>query len=264
MDPAGRNPGLGPHPRQPETSRGGRALILSAPMSLRRPATKSALFVLSLALTAGAALTACKEGGYRGGKKSAARAWLEDPSSGEKTGNKFKWAQLETEFEVPDTLYVFKNCEEDSHSAQENKWVPLITCASGGTPASDADGLESAPSTSGDAEAISLSFYLAPKERPVDERAVAFFTNEYKEAGLKIEELAFNDDYFSKTGIFAKLQVMDESGDNAIREIQQFMWPIDDVLFIARMEYPYGDTRAVQQDWKAIMPYFKVGKAKEE
>jgi hypothetical protein len=36
------------------------------------------------------------------------------------------------------------------------------------------------------------------------------------------------------------------------------------VLFIVRTEYPYGDTRAIQQDWKAIMPYFKVGKAKEE
>jgi hypothetical protein len=57
---------------------------------------------------------------------------------------------------------------------------------------------------------------------------------------------------------------MDESGTNAVREIQQFMWPVDDVLFIARMEYPYGDTRAIQQDWKAIMPYFKVGKPKEE
>jgi hypothetical protein len=234
-------------------------------MSLRRKSMKSALFALSLTLTAGAALTACKGGGgYRGGKKSPARQWLDDPSSGEKTGNKFKWAALETEFEIPDTLYVFKNCEESSHSPEgDNKWVPLVSCASGGAVSAGDENL-GASAPSGDAEPVAMTFYLAPKERPVDERAVAYFNNEYKEAGLKVEELAYNDDYFSKNGIFAKLQVMDESGTNAIREIQQFMWPVDDVLFIVRTEYPYGDTRAIQQDWKAIMPYFKVGKAKEE
>lgn len=232
-------------------------------MSLRRQFTKSALFALSLAVSAGVVVAGCSGGGYRKGKKTAMRQWLDDPQSGSKTGNKISFPQLETVFEIPDTLYVFKNCEEAGHSADENKWVPLITCASAGAPASDADGLEAA-TPSGDSEAIALSFYLAAKERPVDERAVAFYNNEYKESGLKVEELAFNDDYFSKTGIFAKLQVMDESGTNAIREIQQFMWPVNDVLFIARMEYPYGDTRAIQQDWKAIMPYFKVGKDKEE
>ena len=107
---------------------------------------------------------------------------------------------------------------------------------------------------------IALTFYLAPKGRPVDERAVAYYTSEYQNAGLKVADLSYNDDYFYKDGIFAKLEVMDESGTNAVREIQQFMWPIGDVVFIARMEYPYGDTRAVQQDWKAIMPYFKTGK----
>lgn len=112
-------------------------------------------------------------------------------------------------------------------------------------------------SASSDAEPIAMTFYLAPKERPVDERAVSYFNNAYQEAGLKVEELAYNDDYFEKTGIFAKLQVVDESG-NATREIQQFMFPYGDVLFIVRTEYPYGDSRAIQQDWKAIMPYFRV------
>jgi hypothetical protein len=226
----------------------------------------SALFALSLALSVGVAVAGCSGSGGRRGKKSPARQWLESPSSGQKNGNKFVWTQLDTVFEIPDTLYVFKNCEEASHSPEgDNKWVPLVSCGSTGTPSGDPDGLgEAAPSSSGDSEAIALTFFLAPKERPVDERAVAFFTNEYKEAGLKVEELAFNDDYFSKTGIFAKLQIMDESGTNALREIQQFMWPVDDVLFIARMEYPFGDTRAIQQDWKSIMPYFKVGKVKDE
>lgn len=230
-----------------------------------RKSTKSVLFALSLTLTAGAALTACSGGGgYRGGKKSPARAWLDSPSTGEKTGNKFKWTALQVEFEIPDTLYVFKNCEESSHSPEgDNKWVPLVSCGSGGA-VSDADADAGAVAPSGDAEPIAMTFYVAPKGRPVDERAVAFFNNEYKEAGLKVEELAYNDDYFSKNGIYAKLQVMDESGENAVREIQQFMWPMDDVLFIVRTEYPFGDSRAIQQDWKSIMPYFKVGKQKEE
>jgi hypothetical protein len=233
-------------------------------MSLRSRSSKSALFALSLAVSAGITLTACGGGGgYRGGKKSAMRQWLDNPSSGEKNGNKIAFPALQTVFEIPETLYVFKNCEEAGHSEDSNKWVPLVSCGSAGTPSTDGDGLEAA-APSGDSEAISLTFYLAAKERPVDERAVAFYNNEYKEAGLKVEELAFNDDYFDKTGIFAKLQIMDESGTNAIREIQQFMWPVEDVLFIARTEYPFGDTRAIQQDWKSIMPYFKVGKPKDE
>lgn len=228
--------------------------------------TKSVLLALALAVSAGASLPGCGGGGgYRGGKKSPLRQWLDEPSRGSKDGNTFKWSQLDTTFEVPETLYVFKNCEESGHSPEgDNKWVPLVSCSSEGTTVSDPDGVGDVAASSDGSEAIALTFYLAPKERPVDERAVAFFNNEYKEAGLKVEELAFNDDYFQKTGIFAKLQVMDESGTNAVREIQQFMWPVVDVLFIARMEYPFGDTRAVQQDWKSIMPYFKVGKPSDE
>jgi hypothetical protein len=233
-------------------------------MSLRRPSTKSALFALSLTLSAGAALTACKGGGgYRGGKKSPARAVARRPVERREDGQQVQVGAAATEFEIPDTLYVFKNCEEDGHSPEGEDQVGAAgRVRVDGAAASDEDGVGRPLRAT--ADAIALTFYLAPKERPVDERAVAYFTNEYKEAGLKVEELAYNDDYFSKNGIFAKLQVMDESGTNAVREIQQFMWPIDDVLFIARMEYPYGDTRAIQQDWKAIMPYFKVGKPTEK
>ncbi len=234
-------------------------------MSLTRTFTSSTLLALSLAVAAGVALPGCGDkGGYRGGKKTKARAWLDEPSSGEKTGNKIKFPQLDLEFEIPDTLYVFKNCAEASHTAEkqgEETWVPIISCeSSGGAASSDPDGVGDAAPASDGGDAIAINFYLAPKGRPVDERAVAYYTSEYKEAGLKVEELAYNDDYFYKNGIYAKLQVMDESGTNAVREIQQFMWPVRDVVFIARMEYPYGDTRAVQQDWKAIMPYFKTGK----
>lgn len=226
-------------------------------MTLCHTTTRSTLLALSLVACAGVSLSGCGDkSGYRGGKKTKARQWLDDPSSGEKSGSFIKFPQLDLVFEIPDTLYVFKNCEEASHSPDgEEKWVPLITCASVGAVSADPDGVGDAPA---DGDAIALTFYLAAKGRPIDERAVAYYKNTYKESGLTVEELAFNDDYFYKTGIFAKLQVMDESGTNAIREIQQFMWPVQDVVFIARMEYPYGDSRAVQQDWKAIMPYFKT------
>lgn len=222
-------------------------------MSMR--ARSLSLFALSLAL----ALPACAGGGgYRGGKKSEARQWLESPSRGRRDGNKIVIPQIGMEFEIPETLYVFKNCDETGHSTgdgPEKSWVTLVTCTSSGVTSSDVD---EGASASSDSEAIAITFYLAPKERPVDERAVAYFGNEYQQAGLKVEDLAYNDDYFQKTGIYAKLQVMDESGANAVREIQQFMFPYGDVLYVARMEYPFGDTRAIQQDWKAIMPYFRV------
>jgi hypothetical protein len=229
---------------------------LETPMTLCRTFTSSTLLALSLVVCAGVSLPGCGDkGGYRGGKKTKMRQWLDDPSSGQKEGNFIKFPQLDLVFEIPDTLYVFKNCAEASHSPEgDEKWVPIITCASTGA-AADPDGVGEAPA---DSDAIALTFYLAPKGRPIDERAVAYYNNAYQESGLKVEELAFNDDYFYKTGIFAKLQVMDDSGTNAVREIQQFMWPVKDVVFVARMEYPFGDSRAIQQDWKAIMPYFKT------
>ena len=56
---------------------------------------------------------------------------------------------------------------------------------------------------------------------------------------------------------------MDESGDNALREIQQFMCPDDDVCSSSAWSTRTATTRAVQQDWKAILPYFKVGKPRK-
>lgn len=234
-------------------------------MSSRR-VPKNVFFALALAVAAGSVVASgCGgSGARRKGKQSEARQWIDDPSSGKKEGNIIKIPQIGLEFEIPDTLYVFKNCEETGHSKGElesnKEWVTVVSCSSGGAvSSSDEDLGASAPS--GESEPIALTFYLAPKERPVDERAVAFYRNQYQEQGLSIEDLSFNDGYFDKTGIYAKLQVVDESG-NATREIQQFMFPYGDVMYIARMEYPFGDTRAIAQDWKAIMPYFRVSLAR--
>lgn len=229
-------------------------------MSSRRSVPKNVFLALALAVAAGSVVTTTGCGGSgarKKGKQSEARKWIDNPSSGKREGSFIKIPQIGLEFEIPDTLYVFKNCEEASHTtgdSPEKDWVALVSCSSAGVSSSDED---LGASSSSDSEMISLNFYLAPKDRPVDERAVAYFRNQYQEAGLSIEDLSFNDDYFDKTGIFAKLQVVDESG-NATREIQQFMFPYGDVLYIARTEYPFGDTRAIQQDWKSIMPYFRV------
>lgn len=234
-------------------------------MSSRR-VPKNVLFAVALAVAAGSVVSSgCGgSGARRKGKQSEARKWIDNPSSGKKEGNTIKIPQIGLEFEIPDTLYVFKNCEETGHSKGElesnKEWVTVASCSSAGVSSSDEDLGAAAPSS--DSEMIALTFYLAPKERPVDERAVAFYRNQYQEAGLNIEDLSFNDGYFDKTGIYAKLQVMDESGTNAVREIQQFMFPYGDVMYIARMEYPFGDTRAIAQDWKAIMPYFRVSLAR--
>ena len=230
-------------------------------MSFRRSVPKNVLFALALAVAAGSVVssTGCSSSGKsRKGKKSVARQWIDSPSSGKREGNIIKIAPIGLEFEIPDTLYVFKNCDEASHGTSdspEKGWVAVASCSSAGTTSSDED---LGASSSSDSEMISLNFYLAPKERPVDERAVAFYRNEYEQAGLNIEDLSFNDDYFDKTGIYAKLHIMDESGTNAVREIQQFMFPYGDVVYVVRTEYPYGDSRAIQQDWKSILPYFKV------
>lgn len=227
-------------------------------MSSRRSFPKNVFLALALAVAAGSVMTSTGCGGSSARRKgkSEARKWIDNPTSGKREGSFIKIPQIGLEFEIPDTLYVFKNCEEASHTASsspEKNWVAVVSCSSTGTTSSDED----LGASSDESEMIALNFYLAPKERPVDERAVAYYRNQYQQAGLNVEELAFNDDYFDKTGIFAKLQVVDESG-NALREIQQFMFPYGDVLYIARTEYPFGDTRAIQQDWKSIMPYFRV------
>ena len=230
-------------------------------MSFRRTVPKNMLFALSLAVAAGsvASSTGCGSSkSQRKGKPSVARQWIDSPSSGQREGNIIKIPPIGLEFEIPDTLYVFKNCDESTHGTSdspEKTWVAVVSCSSVGFTSEDED---LGASTSDESEMISFTFYLAPKERPVDERAVAYYRNVYEQAGLSVEDLSFNDDYFDKTGIFAKLQIMDEEGISAVREVQQFMFPYGDVLYIARTEYPYGDSRAIQQDWKSIMPYFRV------
>ena len=50
-------------------------------------------------------------------------------------------------------------------------------------------------------------------------------------------------------------------------EIVQFMFTraeSQDVVFVARMEYPFGDTRSVTADWKSMMWYFRFDMDKDK
>lgn len=226
-------------------------------------------FLLAAACAMGA--VSCKGGGR---KKSDAARWVDKPSQGAKKGNVITFEDLGVKFEIPDTLYVFKSCGEASHSPEgENKWVPILTCQTSGDHSGDVfaggggddDDEFSDFDSGGDeeefasgTESLALTFYATHKTRPIDERAVSWFENNYKQAGLEVADLSYQHDYQKKAGIFAKLQVLNPSNNLPSREIIQFMFPRRDVVFIARTEYPFGDTRSVMQDWKYILWNFDI------
>lgn len=199
----------------------------------------------------------CKGNG-KGGKSEAA-AWIESPSSATKNGEKLVFSQLGVQFERPTTLYVFKNCGEASHSMDGAlQWVPVVTCTSSSADAFGSDEEEADPFAEEEAaeegaEPIDLTFYVTNKTRPLDERAVSWFENQYKQQGLDVDEISFQHDYNKKQGLFFKLHVVDASTNTPTREIIQFMFPRDDVVFIARMEYPFGESRSVDADWNRLL-----------
>jgi len=202
--------------------------------------------------------------GCRNGKrgKSSLAGWIEDPKPGTTQGNVITIPDLELKFEIPDTLYVYKTCGEASHTPEgEHKWVPVITCRTGSQTAvfgskeeeeEDPFANEEAEEESG-VETLDITFYVTHKTRPLDERAVTWFENQFKQAGLTVDEISYQHDFQKKAGIFAKLQVIEQGEATPSREIIQFMFPHKDVVFIARMEYPFGETRSIDQDWKYIL-----------
>lgn len=194
-----------------------------------------------------------------GKKKSEASAWIDSPSSGTKNGEKLVFPQLGVQFERPTTLYVFKNCGEASHSMDGAlQWVPVVTCSSTdsgsfGEDEEEADPFAEEEAAEDGAEPIDLTFYVTRKTRPLDERAVSWFENQYKQQGIDVDEISFQHDYNKKQGLYFKLHVMDASTNTPTREIIQFMFPRDDVVFIARMEYPFGESRSVDADWNRLL-----------
>ena len=213
--------------------------------------------VLALAATLPMGALGCKGEG-RG--KSDAAEWIDSPSSATKNGEKLVFPQLGVQFERPTTLYVFKNCGEASHSMDGAlQWVPVVTCSSsggdafGGDEEEEADPFAEEEAAEDGAEPIDLTFYVTRKTRPLDERAVSWFENQYKQQGLNVDEISFQHDYNKKQGLYFKLQVVDASTNTPTREIIQFMFPREDVVFIARMEYPFGESRSVDADWNRLL-----------
>lgn len=201
-------------------------------------------------------LAACQKDNKKG---SEAMAWIDSPTSGTKTNNGFSFPALGVEFEYPETLYVFRNCGEASHSKNENSWVGVISCSSDGTvEEGDEDPFAEDEYAEGGAEPIDMTFYVTKKGRPLDERAVTWFRSQYEQAGLDVDEISYQGDYQKKTGIYAKLHTIDASTGTPVREIVQFMFPKDDVVFVAKMEYPFGETRSVDADWKYLLWNFNL------
>ncbi len=216
--------------------------------------------VLLLGLFGLAAVGGC-EPKERG--KSDASKWIDSPTAGTKSGSVVTIPALGVKFETPDTLYVFKSCGEASHSPEgDHGWIPVVTCRSTagaleGEEREDPFADDDAEEASG-VEEISVTFYVTPKTRPLDERAVSWFENQFKSAGLGVDEISYQHAYQKKAGIYAKLHVSESGADHPQREIIQFMFPRGDVVFIARMEYPFGDKRSVEQDWKYILWNFEL------
>ncbi len=193
---------------------------------------------------------------------SKAAAWVNSPTSAAKSGSMLTFNQLGVQFETPETLYVFRNCGEASHSKDSGTgWIPVIACSSGssgdfefGDADEEADPFaeEESEDASG-AEQIDVTVFVTKKTRPIDERSVTWFKNKYKQAGLSVDEIAYQSDYHKKAGIYTRLHVMDSSTNTPTREIVQFMFPRNDVVFIARMEYPFGDSRSMDKDWQYIL-----------
>jgi len=210
---------------------------------------------LVLSVLCAATLGACKKTTARG--QSELANWVDSPSSGSTKGEFIKFAQLGVTFEIPETLYVFRNCGEASHTPDgSQKWIPIVTCTSTTEDVFDSEEEEDYfaddEAAAAGAEPINLTFYVTKKTRPIDERAVTWFEGQFKQAGLGVDEISYQHEYHKKAGIYAKLHVLDSNGEPE-REIIQFMFPREDVVFIARMDYPFGETRSVEQDWQYIL-----------
>lgn len=230
--------------------------------TVRSPSFAFAAFAVLLTV---APLAGCSKGGTR--KRSELSRWVDEPTKGTTKDNTITIPDLDVVFEIPDTLYVFRNCAESSHRPEgEQKWVPILSCSStnagvfGGAEESNDDpfGSDERAEESG-AEQIGLTFYVTHKTRPLDERAVAWYENQLKQAGLFVEELSYQSEYHKKEGIYAKLRVLDKASGTPTREIVRFLFPRQDVVFIAQTEYPFGDPRAIEQDWSYILWNFDFG-----
>ncbi len=229
---------------------------------------------LVLAVTASLSLTACKKnGGGRKGKSERLR-WVEKPTDGkaEDGGKLIKIAGVGVEFYVPDVLYVYRKCEEPGHVADgEQGWIPVIRCSvsegpvgedgedgGGGGDEEDWDSEEEDDEGGGSAGTTDMTIYIADKgDMIINERSKEIFRTQYQNAGYKIVDIGYHDEYLAKPGrrgLEIVAQTIDSETGYPEREIRRFMFPKDDVLFIAQVDYAYGDDRSgIDSDWQRIL-----------
>ena len=177
-------------------------------------------------------------------------AWINAPQPGSQVEDTIKIPGAAVSFEVPDTLYVFKECQEASHAPEgpDGDWIPLVRCA---RTEADADG----------GEPVALTFYLAVKDVLINERSVATLENQLTAQGLRVEEAAYYDEYLSKPGrrgILVEYQTLDDDGF-PVQEVRRFMFPKDDVIFVVQTEFPFSSDRSgINRDWQRINWSFQL------
>ena len=211
----------------------------------------SGLVVLAAAL----GMSGCgKEGGGGSSKKGSERLkWVKNPTTGSQDGKVIKIPGLKVSFEQPEVLYVYKECSEAAHSDKTDEgWVPVITCTStyGG------DELDEERSD------VALTIYAGEKKTIINERGVAILKQQYVQEGYEVDEIIYIEDYQGKRGrrgIQSILHVMDADNKYPEREIQRFRFPVGDMVFVAQVDYPYGDDRSgIESDWQRILWNFQL------
>lgn len=239
--------------------------------------SKLSLVALSLILASTASITACKKSGGSKGKSDRLR-WVAKPIDGtaEDNGKLIKIPGIDIMFYVPDVLYVYRKCEEPAHTPDgaEQEWIPVIRCSvsdgpmgedseAEAEPEEDWDSEEDDEESSGSAATTDMTIYVTDKsDQIINERSVESYRLQYQNAGFKVVDIGYHDEYMAKPGrrgIEAIVQTIDSETGYPDREIRRFMFPVNDVVFIAHIDYAYGDDRSgIDSDWQRILWGFQL------
>ncbi|TPV95807.1 MAG: hypothetical protein B7733_07965 [Myxococcales bacterium FL481] len=217
---------------------------------------------LSTILIASAAAMGCASSGGSTTRSQSPRAqWIESPSRGQAADKQIRIPGLAVSFEIPDVLYVFRDCVEAAHSPDGpgREWIPVIQCdgtgPSGGEDDFDDEG--------GDGSDRTMTIYVAHKKQAINERTVETMRADFERAGVTVAEIAYHENYVDKEnrrGIEAKLQHFGGADSRyPTSETLRFTFAADDVVFIADTEYPFGtDVSGILSDWQRILWSFQL------
>ncbi|PRP96152.1 hypothetical protein ENSA7_69660 [Enhygromyxa salina] len=222
----------------------------------------TSILLIALMATAGLSLTACKKDGGGSKKKSERARWLNKPTTGttEKDGKIIKIPGIEITFYTPDVLYVYKDCVEASHAPEgpDAKWIPLVRCSSPFEESSSDSDWDSDDEDEDEGGSRVLTIFVTDKsDMIINERSTASYKLQYEQAGFQVDSLNYFDEYLSKPGrrgIEVVAHTVDSDTGYPDQEIRRFMFPKDDVVFIAHVDYPYGQDRSgINSDWERIL-----------